>query len=179
MRSRARREHKEAQRLAGETGRLDWRTWRDPEVLLVCRLGSGYVPVAPGTAGSLAAVGLWWVLLAEQPWFVPLAAILLAAVAGTWLIGRVQRRYGVGDPGAIVIDEFAGQWLALLAAPATGWGALAGFLLFRLFDVWKPWPVGYLERRVPGAPGVMVDDLAAGLMALAVCQITFKGLAGF
>ena len=95
--------------------------------------------------------------------------------SATWLTGRVQARYQVKDPGAIVIDEFAGQWIALLFAPMTLWGGLAAFGLFRLFDIWKPWPVGALERGVPGAFGVMVDDLAAGLMALAVLQFTLWG----
>jgi phosphatidylglycerophosphatase A len=98
--------------------------------------------------------------------------IVVLTALGTWLTHRVQARYQVSDPGAIVIDEFAGQWIALLFAPMTLWGMLAGFALFRLFDVWKPWPVGALEKGVPGAFGVMVDDLAAGILALAVLQFT-------
>lgn len=154
------------------TPAIGWRQWRDPEVVLVCGLGSGFVPRAPGTAGSLAAIVLWWVLLADLAWPWQLAVIALVTVWGTWLVGRVQRRYGVTDPSAIVVDEFAGQWIALLALPASPWMVLAAFGLFRLFDIWKPWPVGMLERRVGGAFGVMVDDLAAGLLALAVLQFT-------
>jgi phosphatidylglycerophosphatase A len=156
-------------------GRLDWRLWRDPEVVIVCGLGSGFVPKAPGTSGSLAAVLIWWLLLAEGPLALQVGAILGVTIIGTWLTGRVQARYQVKDPGAIVIDEFAGQWIALLFVPVTWWGLLAAFGLFRLFDIWKPWPVGALERGVKGAFGVMVDDLAAGLMALAVLQFTLLG----
>ncbi len=158
-----------------QQGSLNWRLWRDPEVLLVCGLGTGFVPKAPGTFGSLGAVAIWWFALAGQSLVIQLAAIIAVTVLGTWLTGRVQARYQVNDPGAIVIDEFAGQWIALLFAPVSIWGMLAAFGLFRLFDIYKPWPVGALERGVAGPFGVMVDDLAAGLMALAVLQFTLLG----
>lgn len=158
-----------------EKGGLSWRQWRDPEVVLVCGLGSGFAPKAPGTFGSLAAVLIWWVALGHLSLIVQLGAIVVVTALGTWITHRVQARYQVSDPGAIVIDEFAGQWIALLFAPATLWGMLAGFALFRLFDIWKPWPVGVLEKEVPGAFGVMVDDLVAGAMALAVLQFTLSG----
>ena len=140
--------------------------------MLVCGLGSGFAPKAPGTFGSLAAVLIWWVALGSLPLSTQLLVIVATTALGTWLTHRVQARYQVSDPGAIVVDEFAGQWIALLFAPMTLWGMLAGFALFRLFDVWKPWPVGALEKGVPGALGVMVDDLAAGILALAVLQFT-------
>ena len=151
---------------------LSWRLWRDPEVVLVCGLGSGFAPYAPGTFGSVLAVLIWWFLLAPLGLVSQLLVIVTVTALGTWLTHRVRKRYGVGDPGAIVIDEFAGQWVVLLAAPVELWVALLGFALFRLFDIWKPWPVGYLERNVGGAFGVMIDDLAAGIMGLAVLQFT-------
>jgi len=151
---------------------LSWRQWRDPEVWLVCGLGSGFAPKAPGTMGSAVAVLFWWLFIAPLDLIGQLLAVLVLTVLGTWLTGRVRARYAVNDPGAIVIDEFAGQWICLLAAPLNLWVALAGFGLFRLFDIWKPWPVGYLERNVRGAFGVMVDDIAAGLMGLTVLQFT-------
>ncbi|MFV2089057.1 MAG: phosphatidylglycerophosphatase A [Pseudomonadales bacterium] len=151
---------------------LSWRQWQDPEVFIVCGFGSGFAPRAPGTSGSALAVLLWWWLLAPLSPGFQLTVIVVVVLLGTWLVSRVQRRHKVNDPGAIVIDEFAGQWLVLLLAPAEPLVVLGGFLLFRLFDIWKPWPVGWLERRVPGAFGVMVDDLAAGLMGLIVLQFT-------
>ena len=160
-------------------GRLSWAQCRDPEVFLVCGLGSGFAPKAPGTFGSLAAVVIWWFLLGPLSLPIQLIAILAITVVGTWLTHRVQGRYQVRDPGAIVVDEFAGQWIALLLAPMTLWGMLAGFTLFRLFDIWKPWPIGALEKGVPGAFGVMVDDLAAGLVALAVLQFTLLASQNF
>lgn len=151
---------------------LSWRQWRDPEVWLVCGLGSGFAPYAPGTVGSAAAVLIWWFFFTPLDLVSQLLVIAVVTGLGTWLTARVRVRYSVNDPGAIVIDEFAGQWLCLLMAPANLWVALGGFALFRLFDIWKPWPVGYLERNVGGAFGVMVDDIAAGVMGLAVLQFT-------
>lgn len=164
---------------AGTSSAPGWRQWRDPAVFLACGLGSGFAPAAPGTAGSAMAVLLWWFVLAALPPVVQVGAIAALTVLGTWVIGRVQARYAVTDPGAIVIDEFAGQWIVLLAAPVNVWVALAGFALFRLFDIWKPWPVGYLERKVGGAFGVMLDDLVAGLMGFAVLQFTLRAGQGF
>jgi phosphatidylglycerophosphatase A len=147
--------------------------WRDPEVFIVCGFGSGFALKAPGTFGSALAVLIWWLWLAPLNPVLQLAVIVVVVLVGTGLVARVQRRLSVKDPGAIVIDEFAGQWLVLFMAPAEPIVMLWGFLLFRLFDIFKPWPVNWLEHHVSGAFGVMVDDLAAGLMGLAVLQFTF------
>ena len=147
---------------------------KDPEVLLVTGLGSGFVRPAPGTWGSLMALGIWWFLLAALPWWGQLATIALTLMLGTWLVARVGQRYGVNDDPGIVVDEFAGLWLTLLAAAPTLPAALGGFALFRLFDIWKPWPVRLTERKVPGAWGVMLDDLVAGVLAAGVLQISLR-----
>lgn len=132
-------------------------------------LGSGLVPVAPGTFGSLAAL-LPWLALRELPLPYYLAALALAFALGVWACGWAMRRLGVDDPGLVVWDEFVGLWIALIAAPE-GWGfAAAGFLLFRLFDVAKPWPVRWADRRLHGGFGTMLDDVLAGLYALAALQ---------
>lgn len=144
-------------------------------MVIACGLGAGFLPGAPGTFGSLLAVLVWWWALMPLHWAAQLVAIAVVTMVGTWVIGRVQSRYQVQDPGAIVIDEFAGQWIVLLGAPANGPVALLAFLLFRLFDIGKPWPVRTLERRVGGAFGVMIDDLAAGLLGYVVLQFTLWG----
>ncbi len=123
--------------------------------------GAGLAPQAPGTFGTLAAVPLYWLL---SP--LPLGAYLLVLAAlfglGIWSCGRTARDLGGQDPGAIVWDEVVGYLAAMTAAPA-GWPwVLAGFLLFRLFDIWKPWPIGWLDLRIKGGLGIMLDDLAAG-----------------
>lgn len=124
-------------------------------------LGSGLAPGAPGTAGSALAVVIGAGLLSLSPWALP-AAIVLATLAGLWAIDAAE---GTDDPGWVVIDEFAGQWLAMLPlATLSPPGLLAAFVLFRLFDIAKPGPVGWAER-IPGAAGVMADDLVAGALA--------------
>ena len=144
----------------------------DPAVLWVTLAGVGFVRKAPGTFGSLGALLIWWAVLAGLSWPVQLAVIVVYTLVSTWLTGIVMRRYDVKDAPEIVADEVAGLWLALLAAPAVWWVALLGFALFRLFDIAKPWPVGWLDRNVPGAWGVMLDDVAAGCLSLAVLQLS-------
>ncbi len=158
--------------------KLSYRDGADWQVLVVCGFGSGFAPKAPGTFGSALAVLIWWLLLAPLSLWLQLAAITLAYALGSVLVARVQQRYGVIDDGAIVVDEFVGQWLALLAAPAGWLPVLLGFALFRLFDIWKPGPVRLLERRLGGAAGVMADDVLAGLLAAAVLHVTLRALGG-
>ena len=144
---------------------------RNPVHLLAVGFGSGLAPWAPGTFGTLAAVPLFWLLNSLGP-LTYLSFLVVGTLLGVWLCGRTARDLHVHDDPRIVWDEIMGYLLAMVAAPA-GWvWPLLGFVLFRLFDIWKPWPVGALERGVPGAFGVMVDDLAAGAMALAVLQFT-------
>ncbi len=132
-------------------------------------LGSGRVPWAPGTAGSAVALGLFWVTTRFGANWLPAAVFVALVMAGFWSAGSAARRLGKKDPSAIVIDEFAGQFLALLALPHT-WPVLAaGFLLFRLFDILKPPPARRLEA-LPGATGIMTDDLVAGLYANLLMQ---------
>ncbi len=145
-------------------------------MLIVCGFGSGFAPRAPGTFGSLLAVVLWWLLLAPLLWWQQLLVLVAAYLLGSWLVGRVQARYGVVDDGAIVVDEFVGQWLALLALPREFWPVLGAFALFRLFDIWKPGPIRLLERRLTGAAGVMADDVLAGALAAAVMHITLQAI---
>jgi len=140
------------------------RPLRDPVLLIAFGFGSGLAPRAPGTCGSLAALALSPLLL----WLpAPLAwgLLAIAVIAGVFICGAAVARLGVADPPGIVWDEFAGLWLALLLAPS-GWSFWAGgFVLFRIFDIVKPWPIGWLDRRCTGGFGVMIDDLAAGLAA--------------
>lgn len=135
-----------------------------PAGWIACGFGSGLAPVAPGTVGSAAAL-LPWLLLRELPLWAYLAAVLAFFALGVWVSQIVVRRLRLEDPGCIVVDEFVGQWLALALAPP-GWvWIVVGFLLFRLFDVWKPWPVSWADRAVDGGLGVMLDDALAGVLA--------------
>lgn len=145
----------------------------DPRLLLALGFGSGLAPKAPGTVGTLAALPLAWLMQLYLPMWGYGLAILLAGLAGIYLCGYAGRWLGVSDHGAIVWDEFVGLWIALLWVPA-GWvWWLYGFVLFRVFDIWKPWPIGWADRQVKGGLGVMLDDILAGAMALAVLQASW------
>lgn len=135
-----------------------------PVHFLAFGFGSGLSPFAPGTAGTLAAIPLY-LLLSQLPLLGYLGALLLVTVVGFWLCGESSRRLGVHDHGGIVWDEFAGFLVTMAAAPAGWQWVVAGFFLFRLFDVWKPWPVYIADRDVNGGFGIMLDDLLAGIYA--------------
>lgn len=140
---------------------------RDPVHLLAFGFGSGAAPKAPGTWGSLAAIPVWY-LFAWLP--VPLywLVVVVACVVGVWLCGKTAEDLKVHDHGGIVWDEFAGMWIALaLVAPTDFYGVVMAFVLFRIFDIIKPWPISWLDKHVPGGGGIMVDDILAGAMALA------------
>lgn len=143
--------------------------WRNPIHFLAFGLGSGASPWAPGTVGTLAAVPLWY-LLAQTPLSIYLLLVLAALLVGVWLCGRTSRDLGVHDHGGIVWDEFVGYWITMIAVPMDWIWALTGFILFRLFDILKPWPIGPVDRQVQGGLGIMLDDVLAGIMAAAVLQ---------
>jgi len=151
----------------------------DPAVLLATGFGLGLLPKAPGTWASLAALPPAWAIANAfgRLW---LTFVLVAVVAlGVWCAGAVARRNDTSDdPQIVVIDEIAGQWLTLLAVPPDAALYAIGFVLFRLFDIWKPWPVSWAERAFKGGLGVMIDDLFAGVYAgalLFVIALTWKG----
>ena len=132
--------------------------------------GCGYVPVGPGTAGSLAALVIAIALDLAAGSGRGTFAILAAAVIppGVWAAGAVAKRLNVADPSIVVVDEVAGQWVALLGATSLNWKSWLGcFLLFRLFDIWKPPPVRQIES-LPGGWGIMADDILAGFYAALV-----------
>lgn len=134
--------------------------------------GAGLIPKAPGTCGSLAALPFAWAILHFGGVWWLAGGIVLVFIVGWWASEIYVNESGLADPGAIVIDEVAGQWLTLLPA-ATGiwWHWAAGFALFRVFDIVKPWPVGWADRRVKGGLGVMVDDMIAGVIAGALLYV--------
>ena len=144
--------------------RPTWRHLAEPVHCLALGFGSGLVPFAPGTFGSV--VGLAFAL-ALQPLGVAwnLAAVVIAVVAGIWICGESARRLGVHDHPAIVWDEVAGMMIAMLAAPDAWWGALLAFVLFRLFNIAKPWPIREIDHGMGGGAGIMLDDVLAGLFA--------------
>lgn len=144
--------------------------WRNPVHFLAFGLGSGAAPWAPGTVGTAAAVipYLLWIQFLSPVWFLALLAVTF--VIGVWLCERTSEDLGVHDHSGIVWDEFVGYWLTMFLAPQ-GWEwALVGFVLFRFFDVLKPWPVKWADRRVAGGFGIMIDDVLAGIYAW-ICML--------
>lgn len=142
----------------------------DPIHFLAFGFGSGLLPKAPGTWGTLVAVPLWF-LLAQLPLNSYLLAIAVLSVVGIWLCGKSSEKLGVHDHGGIVWDEFCGYWVTMILVPATWYWALIGFALFRFFDIIKPWPIKWLDKKVHGGFGIMIDDIIAGLFALGILQL--------
>ncbi len=139
--------------------------------MLAFGFGAGLAKKMPGTAGTLVGV-LCYLGLAGLPLAYYTAVTLLLFLAGIWLCGQTARDLAVHDHPAIVWDEIVGYLVTMTAAPA-GWRwVLAGFLLFRLFDIWKPWPIHWLDRRASGGFGIMVDDLLAAVYAAFLLQIS-------
>ena len=150
-----------------------------PVHLLAFGLGSGLSPVAPGTAGTIAAIPLWLLLQwLPAPLYIALLAVLFGF--GCWVCGESARLLGVHDYGGIVFDEVVGLLVTCLPLlPAFHqvhpghywWTLLAAFLLFRLFDIWKPWPIAWFDRRVESGFGIMLDDLLAAIYAALVLEL--------
>jgi phosphatidylglycerophosphatase A len=143
---------------------------RDPILLLAFGFGTGLAPRAPGTVGSLLGVLLAWATL-PLPITLRLALAIVLFVIGIRLCGEAGRRLAVHDHPGIVWDEIVAMYLVLLALPATFGYSIAGYLLFRLFDIWKPWPIRDLDHRLGGGLGTMLDDLLAALYAASLISL--------
>ncbi len=152
---------------------------KNPIHLLATGFGSGLLKPAPGTWGTLAAI-FPYLLLAQLPFVAFASVVAVSILAGIYLCDRTSRDLGGTDHPSIVWDEFAGFWVTMLfvtwqvgGVPHPLWIA-AGFLLFRLFDIVKPFPIRFLERRIPGGLGIMFDDLLAGLFAAGVLYLIME-----
>lgn len=143
---------------------------KNPWHFLATGFGSGLSPIVPGTMGTLAAIPLY-LLLVQLPltWYV--IVLIITFAIGVKICQMTSDDMGVHDHGSIVWDEFVGLWLTMLVVPlfnlsTTDWKWLiTGFILFRFFDMVKPWPIGWLDKRIHGGLGIMIDDVVAGAMA--------------
>jgi len=147
---------------------------KNPFVLLATGFGSGLAPIAPGTVGSLLALPIWWYFLADLSFTAQLLFVVGISLLSMWIVDRACRAAGVGDASAFVLDEYVGQWVALVAAPKSLLVIGIGFLLFRAFDIAKPWPVSWADRRISGGLGVVLDDVIAGVLAAFVLQLSVR-----
>lgn len=145
---------------------------KHPAHFLAFGFGSGCMPKAPGTYGTLVGL-IVYCLLPPMPVLAFIGFICVSFLVGIYLCNKATEALGVHDHGGIVWDEFVGFWITVIALPE-GWPwLLMAFCLFRLFDIWKPQPIKFLDRKVEGGFGIMLDDVVAGIYALAVIQTTY------
>ncbi len=144
----------------------------NPAHCLAFGFGAGLAPKAPGTVGTLVAIPLHF-LMAQVAFNLVfyISMIVAAFLFGIYLCGKTARDLGVHDHGGIVWDEFVGYWITMILVPLTWYWVLAGFVAFRFFDIVKPWPIGWLDMKVHGGFGIMLDDAIAGLYAAIVIQL--------
>lgn len=143
---------------------------RDPLLLLALGFGSGLARRGPGTVGTIVGVGVY-LLIAPLPAMAAVTVTLVVVAAGIPLCGYAARRLGVHDDPGIVWDEIAGYLVTMLLLPFEVLWIVAGFVLFRILDIAKPWPIGWLDRRLGGGTGIMVDDILAGAVACALLHL--------
>ena len=135
---------------------------KSPILFFAFGRGSGLAPKAPGTAGTLVALLIWF-FLADLPLEIYVVIVAIAAIFGIYLCGRAAKDLGIHDHPGIVWDEFVGFWIAMIGLPVTWSSIIAGFFLFRIFDILKPWPIGWIDKNFHGGLGIMLDDVIAGL----------------
>lgn len=149
----------------GQTRLTAAQIMRDPILFLAFGFGSGLAKKAPGTCGTVAALPVYWLLMQfNSPWWYG-GLTLLLTLLGIWLCDVAAKMLGEHDFGGIVWDEIAGFLITMSCVPATWQNILAGFVLFRLFDIVKPWPIKWIDQKVAGGFGIMLDDVIAGVFA--------------
>lgn len=149
---------------------LSNKVWQNPIYFLAFGFGSGLSPIAPGTCGTIAAIPLYWLLSYASP-SVYLIVTCVAFIVGVKVSDIVSHDLGEHDYKGIVWDEIVGYWLTMFMVPKGVWWVVAGFILFRLFDIWKPWPISWVDKRVKGGLGIMVDDVLAAIPAWIILQL--------
>ncbi len=144
--------------------------WENPIHFVACGFGLGAIPIAPGTFGTLGGVVLYLILSRLPLWVYIMVAVVLL-IFGFLICGITNRDFGTDDHPAAVWDEIVGFLFVMIAVPKTWYFILIGFVLFRLFDIWKPWPIRWVDRHIHGGIGVMLDDVVAALFSLVILQI--------
>lgn len=158
---------------------------RQPVLFFALGFGSGLLPKAPGTWGSVLALGLYCIIFPKLSLNWATVVLLVSFLVGIWFCAAAAAELGAHDHGAVVWDEFVGQWMVVLYLQHIGGLSLLsslsiGFVLFRLFDIVKPWPIRWFDRNVHGGLGVMLDDVLAAIMAISVVfVVAYLGLIGF
>lgn len=143
---------------------------KNPIHLLALGFGTGYAPKMPGTIGTLVGI-LFYLPMIYLSWPIYTGVTIVLFLLGIWLCEVTAGHLGVHDHGGIVWDEIVGFLITMTAVPSDWRFVVLGFVLFRLFDIWKPWPISWLDSKVTGGLGIMMDDVLAGIYALIVLQI--------
>lgn len=146
------------------------RVFQDPIYFIAFGFGSGLMPKAPGTWGTLAAIPIY-LLLMNCHWSIYLLLTFIAFILGVWVSNKVSQDLGVHDYKGIVWDEVVGYLLTMFLAPKGYWWILFGFFLFRIFDIWKPQPIGYVDQKVHDGLGIMLDDVLAAIPSWIIMQV--------
>ncbi|WP_034855261.1 phosphatidylglycerophosphatase A [Ignatzschineria larvae DSM 13226] len=146
-------------------------TIKTPWQFFASGFGSGMSPVAPGTMGTLAAIPFWYIFATILPTWGYIGMLIITALIGIVICQKASDELGVHDHGGIVWDEFVGLWLTMLFAPVSWTAIILGFLIFRFFDVLKPWPIKVIDAQVGGGLGIMLDDILAGIFSLITLQV--------
>ncbi|OGT54056.1 MAG: phosphatidylglycerophosphatase [Gammaproteobacteria bacterium RIFCSPHIGHO2_12_FULL_41_15] len=144
--------------------------WVNPIHFIACGFGAGAFPWAPGTVGTLVGVAFYFVLH-HLAWWLYLAITIILFLWGVFICGRTNRDWGTQDHPAAVWDEIVGFLIVMVAVPSRWYWVVLGFLLFRLFDIWKPWPIRWVDRHVHGGWGVMLDDAIAAIFSWVLVQL--------
>lgn len=159
--------------MQAQTARPSFRViMRQPALFCALGFGAGLAPKAPGTIGTLLAVPLVILLAQTFYWLLPLVALIFFVV-GIKICGNASKYFGSHDHSSIVWDEIVGFMIALSFIPVNHQTLLLGFVLFRIFDIVKPWPISWIDKRVQGGLGIMLDDVAAGLFTNGVLNLLF------
>jgi phosphatidylglycerophosphatase A len=147
------------------------RLMKHPFGWIAAGFGSGFSPKAPGTVGSLFALLPWYFLMQGLPIWAYVAIVLVSFLIGVWASSWAIKKTKIEDPSLVVWDEYVGMWITLFLAPAGWLWMLVGFVLFRIFDILKPWPVSWADQKLHGGFGAMLDDAIAGVYAFLCLQL--------
>ena len=144
--------------------------WEKPSHFIAFGFGTGALPIAPGTFGTLIAIP-FFLALSLLPLSLYLLAVILIILGSIWLCGRVSKEIGVEDHQGMCLDEIVGYLVTMIHVPPHFIWITAGFILFRIFDIWKPWPIRYADEKIHGGFGMILDDVLAGIYSCIILQI--------
>lgn len=149
--------------------------WRNPLHFIAFGFGSGAIPVAPGTFGTFLAIP-FYLLIRPTPIYVYCGIVLIITLVSIWICDKVSKEIGVDDHQGMNLDEFVGFFVTMIAAPHGCWWILLGVVLFRFFDIVKPFPIRQIDEKVHGGFGMILDDVCAGVYSCIIIQLVAWGL---